>query len=87
MSDIEALDTDIAAADREVAPPARSPWRRYEATVLGAGSIVLLLVVWEEQFDRSETSLDTALLSKPAVAAALHSGAIGKNREQLWKLG
>ena len=47
MSDIEALDTDIAAADREVAPPARSPWRRYEATVLGAGSIVLLLVVWE----------------------------------------
>ena len=47
MSDIEALDTDIAAADREVAPPARSPWRRYEATVLGAGSMVLLLVVWE----------------------------------------
>ena len=45
MSDIEALDTDIAAADREVAPPARSPWRRYEATVLGAGSMVLLFVV------------------------------------------
>src|SRR5215467_5739213 len=43
MSEIEALGSDIAAA----AAPARSPWRRYEPTILGAGGIVLLLAVWE----------------------------------------
>jgi len=43
MTDIEALEADMAA----VAAPARSPWRRYEATILGAGSIALLLAVWE----------------------------------------
>jgi NitT/TauT family transport system permease protein len=47
MSEIEALQSGIAAADREAAAPARTPWQRYEPTILGAGTIVLLLVVWE----------------------------------------
>jgi NitT/TauT family transport system permease protein len=47
MSEIEALQSDIVAADREAAAPARSLWRRYEPTILGTGSIVLLLAAWE----------------------------------------
>jgi len=47
MSDIEALQSGVAAADREAAAPAKNPWRRYEPTILGAGTILLLLVVWE----------------------------------------
>ena len=43
MTEIEALGADMAAG----AAPARSPWRRYEATILGTGSIVLLLLVWQ----------------------------------------
>jgi len=45
MSDIEALDSGLAA-DRAAAS-GKSLWRRYEPSILGAGSIVLLLVVWE----------------------------------------
>src|SRR5262245_40641761 len=47
MSDIEALDSGIAAADRADAAPARGLWRRYEPAILGTGSIVLLLAAWE----------------------------------------
>jgi ABC-type nitrate/sulfonate/bicarbonate transport system permease component len=47
MSDIEALQSGVAAADREASAPAKNPWRRYEPTILGAGTILLLLVVWE----------------------------------------
>src|SRR5262249_41726836 len=43
MSEIEALGSEGAA----VAAPARRPGRRYAPTILGAGSIALLLVVWE----------------------------------------
>jgi NitT/TauT family transport system permease protein len=43
-----ALDGSISAAPGdEGAAPARSAWRQIEPTVLGVGSIVLLLIVWE----------------------------------------
>ena len=43
-----ALDVDLAAAaPAEEAAPGRGLWRRIEPTVLGAGSIVLLLAVWQ----------------------------------------
>ena len=49
MSESQALDANIAAGpagDDLVAPP-RTLWQRSEPTILGTGSIVLLLVVWE----------------------------------------
>src|SRR5690242_8519392 len=45
MTEIEALDSGLAAD--HAAAPGKSLWRRYEPTLLGVGSIVLLLVVWE----------------------------------------
>jgi NitT/TauT family transport system permease protein len=49
MSDTRALDPPVAApppADALTAP-GKGVWQRLEPTVLGAGSIVVLLVVWE----------------------------------------
>jgi ABC-type nitrate/sulfonate/bicarbonate transport system permease component len=48
MADIPTLvaPTGLDSAGR-VAAPARSLWRRIEPTALGAGSIVLLLLVWQ----------------------------------------
>jgi NitT/TauT family transport system permease protein len=47
MSEIEALDSSVTAADRAAQAPPKSLWRRYEPTVLGTGSIVLLLALWQ----------------------------------------
>jgi ABC-type nitrate/sulfonate/bicarbonate transport system permease component len=48
MAESQTLDAR-AALDRadETATPARGPWRRLEPTALGAGSIVVLLLVWQ----------------------------------------
>jgi NitT/TauT family transport system permease protein len=49
MSEIQALDAEISTAmpaDDLVAPP-KSAWQRFEAHILGTGSIVALLLVWE----------------------------------------
>jgi NitT/TauT family transport system permease protein len=49
MSEIQAFDANVAAvgpAD-DLTAPTKSLWRRFEPTILGAGSIVLLLLVWE----------------------------------------
>jgi len=49
MSEIQAVDANVAAvapAD-ELAAPAKSAWQRFEPTILGVGSIVVLLLVWE----------------------------------------
>ncbi len=42
MSDARAIEAELAGA-----PPARSAWQRYEPVILGTGSIVLLLLLWE----------------------------------------
>jgi len=42
----QAIDAPIAAADATDTPP-RNLWRQVEPTLLGVGSIVALLVVWE----------------------------------------
>jgi NitT/TauT family transport system permease protein len=49
MSDIEVLRADIAdaALQDELAAPPKTLWQRSESTMLGAGGIVALLVVWE----------------------------------------
>jgi NitT/TauT family transport system permease protein len=49
MSEIQAVDANIAAvapAD-DLAAPSKGVWRRFEPTILGFGSIVVLLLVWE----------------------------------------
>ena len=47
MSETGTIKAKISLpADESVAPPA-SMWRRWEPTVLGAGSIALLLLAWE----------------------------------------
>jgi ABC-type nitrate/sulfonate/bicarbonate transport system permease component len=49
MSQSSALDAELAAsapADDQIAP-AETTWRRFEPTILGTTSIVVLLLVWE----------------------------------------
>jgi NitT/TauT family transport system permease protein len=46
MSESHALKADIAADDDRVTP-GRTGWQRFESTLYGAGSIVMLLLVWE----------------------------------------
>jgi len=49
MSELQVVDAHIATAapaDDPAAPP-RNLWREVEPTILGVGSIVALLVVWE----------------------------------------
>jgi ABC-type nitrate/sulfonate/bicarbonate transport system permease component len=45
MTDVRALEADVTAGDLEA--PGRNPWRRFEAAIYGATSILALLVVWE----------------------------------------
>jgi ABC-type nitrate/sulfonate/bicarbonate transport system permease component len=49
MAETQTLNAPAAALDRaaDVAAPARGLWARIEPTALGAGSIVLLLLVWQ----------------------------------------
>ncbi len=48
MSETQAIGTNVvAAAPAEEPAPQKGVWARIEPTALGAGSIVLLLVVWE----------------------------------------
>jgi ABC-type nitrate/sulfonate/bicarbonate transport system permease component len=49
MSEIQAVDANVAAVApaEELAAPAKSAWQRFEPTILGVGSILLLLLVWE----------------------------------------
>jgi NitT/TauT family transport system permease protein len=49
MSDTRALRSDIAAARPadELAAPTRGLWQRLEPIVLGAGSVLVFLLVWE----------------------------------------
>jgi NitT/TauT family transport system permease protein len=49
MTEIQATDAILAstvAADDDAAPR-KSVWRRFEPTILGTGTIVLLLLVWQ----------------------------------------
>jgi len=49
MSEIQVIDANIAAvapAD-DLAEPPKGVWQRFEPTILGFGSIVVLLLVWE----------------------------------------
>lgn len=49
MSESQALDADIPAAAPadELAPPPKSFYARFEPVILGTGSIIALLLVWE----------------------------------------
>jgi len=48
MAEIHVADVDIAAAAADdLAAPHKSLWRRFEPTILGAGTIVVMLLVWE----------------------------------------
>jgi ABC-type nitrate/sulfonate/bicarbonate transport system permease component len=48
MTELRATDVRIAAAPAdEPAAPGKSLWRRFEPTVLGAGTIVAMLLVWQ----------------------------------------
>lgn len=49
MSEIQAVNANVGAlvpAD-ELAAPRKGVWQRFEPTILGSGSIVVLLLVWE----------------------------------------
>ena len=48
-ADFQAADLNVAAAapDDDLAAPPKSLWQRLEPTILGGGSIVVLLLVWE----------------------------------------
>ena len=47
MAEIHATDLRIAAVAGSAAAPRKNLWQRAEPTVLGAATIVLLLVVWQ----------------------------------------
>jgi NitT/TauT family transport system permease protein len=48
MAEAHATDADLVAAAVDDHPPARrSVWQRFEPITLGAGTIVLLLLVWQ----------------------------------------
>jgi NitT/TauT family transport system permease protein len=46
MSESQILEAEVVAADDRI-EPAKSAWQRFEPALLGAGSIIALLVVWE----------------------------------------
>src|SRR5262245_52357321 len=46
MSELQALDRDLAVTDGSVAPE-RGSWHRFEPVIFGTTSVVVLLVVWE----------------------------------------
>jgi len=47
MAETQTADVRLAVAVTDVAAPRRSVWQRFEPTMLGAGSIVVLLLVWQ----------------------------------------
>ncbi len=47
MSGTEAIKATISMPADELAAPPVHPWRRFEPIMLGAGSIVILLIAWE----------------------------------------
>jgi ABC-type nitrate/sulfonate/bicarbonate transport system permease component len=47
MTEIQADDLIIAASPTGSDAPRKSVWRRFEPTILGTGTIVLLLLVWQ----------------------------------------
>jgi ABC-type nitrate/sulfonate/bicarbonate transport system permease component len=47
MSGTEAIKATISLPADDFVAPAIHPWRRFEPIMLGAGSIALLLIVWE----------------------------------------
>jgi len=48
MTEIQADDLIIAAASpADIDAPRKSVWRRFEPTILGTGTIVLLLLIWQ----------------------------------------
>jgi NitT/TauT family transport system permease protein len=49
MSELQAVDANVAAVAPvdELAAPRKGMWQRFEPAVLGFGSIVVLLLVWE----------------------------------------
>ena len=47
MSGTDAIKATISMPADELAAPPVHPWRRFEPIMLGAGSIVILLIAWE----------------------------------------
>jgi NitT/TauT family transport system permease protein len=47
MTDIRAIKAEVPLTADEPAAPTSNAWRRLEPGLLGAGSIVLLLLIWE----------------------------------------
>ena len=49
MSEIQAMDANVAAVAPvdDLAAPRKGMWQRFEPAILGFGSIVVLLLVWE----------------------------------------
>jgi NitT/TauT family transport system permease protein len=47
MSEIQAVDANVVAPADDLAAPRKGVWQRFEPTILGFGSLVVLLLVWE----------------------------------------
>jgi NitT/TauT family transport system permease protein len=47
MSEIQAVDANVVAPADDPAAPRKGVWQRFEPTILGVGSLVALLLVWE----------------------------------------
>jgi ABC-type nitrate/sulfonate/bicarbonate transport system permease component len=47
MSEIQAVDANVVAPAADLAAPRKGVWQRFEPTILGFGSLVVLLLVWE----------------------------------------
>lgn len=47
MSEIQAVDANVVAPVDDLAAPRKGVWQRFEPTILGFGSLVVLLLVWE----------------------------------------
>jgi ABC-type nitrate/sulfonate/bicarbonate transport system permease component len=47
MSEIQAVDANVVAPAADLAAPGKGVWQRFEPTILGFGSLVVLLLVWE----------------------------------------
>jgi NitT/TauT family transport system permease protein len=47
MSEIQAVDANVVAPVDDLAAPRKGMWQRLEPTILGFGSLVVLLLVWE----------------------------------------
>jgi ABC-type nitrate/sulfonate/bicarbonate transport system permease component len=47
MSEIQAVDANVVAPADDLAAPRKGVWQCFEPTILGFGSLVVLLLVWE----------------------------------------